>query len=191
MQKIIGILGMHGSREEHAEKMRSLGYGTIFVRSGKDFERISGLILPGGESTSFGLLLKWSNIQEIFAQKILQDRLPVYGTCAGAILLSKSGSNFSIGAIDIDVERNAYGRQIDSFKTDIFFPIFGNSAFPSIFIRAPKISRAGTGCEILGEYEGNPILVRDTEKKVLVSTFHPELTSDNRIHELFSSMIST
>ena len=120
MQKTIGILGMHGSREEHATMMESLGYQTILLREKKDYENISGIILPAGESTSFGRLLNWTDTKEIFEQKILQEHIPVFGTCAGAILLSQKGSEYGINAIDIDIKRNAYGRQVDSFGDEIF-----------------------------------------------------------------------
>lgn len=195
--KKIGILGLHGSREEHAVAMKILGYKTVLLRKKEDFSDISGIILPGGESSSFGRVLKWSGLENILKEKILQEKIPVFGTCAGAILLAKKGSDYSIGAIDIEIDRNAYGRQIDSFAQDII--IQGEEKkFHALFIRAPKIVKINTdrinredveSVEILSKESENPVLVRDTKKKILVATFHPELTKDTRIHEIFVRMI--
>ncbi|MEI7510580.1 MAG: pyridoxal 5'-phosphate synthase glutaminase subunit PdxT [Candidatus Peregrinibacteria bacterium] len=185
----IGILGFHGSREEHANSMQKLGFQTVFLRTPEDFHDIAGIILPGGESGSFGRSLLWSGVREMLAQKILQEKIPVFGTCAGSILLAKNGSEYSLGAIDMDVDRNAYGRQVDSFSTEIVLP--GEELpFHAIFIRAPKIIRVGQGCKILAEHAGNPILVHNSSQKILVSSFHPELTPDTRIHKIFAEMVS-
>lgn len=188
MRKTIGILGMHGSREEHAQMMEKLGYETRFLRSKQDFSDISGIILPGGESTSFGRLLDWTGTKEVFQMKVLQEKLPVFGTCAGSILLAKEGSEYSIGALDITVDRNAYGRQIDSFSEEVTVKNF-LSPFHAVFIRAPKIAKVSEDLEILAEHDGNPIVVKDSERNILVSTFHPELTTDTRIHEIFAQMV--
>ena len=191
MIKTIGILGMHGSREEHAAMMESLEYKTVLLREKEDYKNISGMILPGGESTSFGRLLEWTDTKKIFEQKILEEHLPVFGTCAGAILLSQKGSEYGINAIDIDVNRNAYGRQTESFSEDIVIKGIENNfqKFHAIFIRAPQINRIGKDLIVLAEYKNMPILVQDTTKNTLVSTFHPELTTDNRIHKIFADMV--
>ncbi len=188
----IGILGFHGSREEHAKMMNKLGYECLFLRTPEDFLEICGIILPGGESGSFGRVLQWSGIREILKQKILKEHIPVFGTCAGSILLAQNGSEYSFGALDIDVERNAYGRQIDSFSTEISLMLPEEDykkPFRAIFIRAPRISRVGKNCEIFATHNENPILVRDFSQKILVSTFHPELTTDDRIHKIFAEML--
>lgn len=184
----IGILGVHGSREEHAEKMQQLGCDTCFIRSLEDLEGIDGIILPGGESTSFGRLMNWSGIYTAIQNKIVKEHLPVFGTCAGAILLSASGSDFSMGALDIAVDRNAYGSQVESFSDEVFIPMF-HDTFHSLFIRAPKIVSVGESVEVLAEYNTSPVLVRSREFPFLASTFHPELTSDIRIHSFFLNMI--
>jgi 5'-phosphate synthase pdxT subunit len=188
MTKKIGILALHGSREEHAKAMEKLGYDIVFLREEKDFKNISGIILPGGESSSFGRLLEWSGIRNILEKKILEENIPTFGTCAGAILLAKKGSEYSIGAIDIEIDRNAYGRQVDSFSEEI--EIRGESEkFHALFIRAPKIIATGESVEILAKERENPVLVQNSQKNILVSTFHPELTNDTRIHEIFAEMI--
>ena len=188
-KKLIGILGIHGSREEHAEAMQKLGFEIIFLREKEDYSEISGIILPGGESSSFGRLLEWTDTRQVLEQKILKEKIPVFGTCAGAILLAKKGSEYSLGAIDIDIDRNAYGRQIDSFSDEI--DLAGESQkFHGLFIRAPKIVKIGESVEVLANYDGCPVLVLDNAQKILVSTFHPELTSDTRIHEIFAEMMT-
>ena len=187
-RKIIGILGIHGSREEHAEKMQQLGFETIFLREKEDYKNISGIILPGGESSSFGRLLEWTETRKILEKKIKEEHIPVFGTCAGAILLAQKGSEYSLQALDIDIDRNAYGRQVDSFSDEV--EIKGNpEKFHAVFIRAPKITRVGEDIEVLAKEGNTPVLVRDNQKNILASSFHPELTSDTRIHEIFAKMI--
>jgi len=191
-KKTIGILGIHGSREEHARAMQRLGFETIFLREKEDYSEISGIILPGGESSSFGRLLEWTDTRQILTQKIFQENIPVFGTCAGAILLASKGSEYSLGAVDIDIDRNAYGRQIDSFSENLEISEIREESqkFHALFIRAPKIIRVGESVEVLAKHEENPVLIRDSQKKILVSTFHPELTEDTRIHEIFAEMIT-
>lgn len=193
VKKIIGILGIHGSREEHAEAMQKLGFETVFLREKEDYENISGIILPGGESSSFGRLLEWTDTREVLRRKIVEDGIPVFGTCAGAILLAHLGSEYALDVIDIDIDRNAYGRQIDSFSDDIEIAALDNASekFHALFIRAPKISRVGEHVEVLAKYNEKPVLVQDSQKKILVSTFHPELTKDLRIHKIFAEMITS
>ncbi len=193
MKKIIGILGIHGSREEHAEMMEKLGFETRFLREKEDYAEISGIILPGGESSALGRLLEWTDTRDILTKKIVEEGIPVFGTCAGAILLAHSGSEYALDSIDIDIDRNAYGRQVDSFSEEIEISGISNDSkkFHALFIRAPKITRVGNNIKILAEERGSPVLVQDFEKKILVSTFHPELTKDTRIHEIFAKMITS
>jgi len=186
MNILIGILGIHGSREEHAEKMQELGCETVFLRNINDFENIDGIILPGGESTSFMLLLKKTGIENILKEYILERNIPTFGTCAGSILLSSFRTKNKINALDITIDRNAYGRQIDSFSDEIH--IKGEDRlFHAIFIRAPQISRVGKNITVLAEYKKNPVLIE--YKNILAATFHPELTDDIRIHQLFLDSI--
>lgn len=182
----IGILGAHGSREEHEKIMSRLGCEICFLRTQADFFEIDGIILPGGESTSFGRLIHWSGIESSLRACILEKKIPVLGTCAGAILLAFAGSEYSLGAIDIEVQRNAYGRQVDSFSESLYL-INDPVPFHSVFIRAPQIVRVGENVEVLAKYNEQPVLVR--ENNVLACTFHPELTMDDRVHRIFMDMI--
>ncbi len=185
---LIGILGVHGSREEHANHIHRLGAQTRFVRNSEDLKGIDGIIFPGGESTSFGRLMQWSGFAEVLTHKIVNEKLPVFGTCAGAILLSNSGSEFSMHALDIVVDRNAYGRQVDSFSEEISIPLFPDKPFHCIFIRAPKIASVGANAHVLARYNDYPILVQSISHPILAATFHPELTDDARIHEYFLNL---
>lgn len=187
--KTIGILGIQGAMEAHAAVIQKLGYPTVFVKTLPELQSIDGLIIPGGESTTMGKQLSWFNLLEPLRQRIL-DGMPVFGTCAGMILLAKDivGSDqLRIGTMNISVERNAYGRQIASFFTRL--PVKGSPHdVEAAFIRAPRISQLGEGVEVLSSYEGHPVLVR--EKNMLAASFHPELTDDTYIHELFIGMLS-
>jgi len=181
----IGILGVHGSREEHALALKSLGAPSIVLRSPEDFKKIDGIILPGGESTSFGRLLQWSNLLTPLKKAIFEQNIPVFGTCAGAILLSQKGSEYGLSALDIEINRNAYGRQIDSFSESIQIDT-DPTPFHAVFIRAPQILSCGKEVQILASYNKTPVLVQ--EKNRLACTFHPELTKDFRIHDRFLSL---
>ncbi len=177
---------MHGSREEHAEKMQQLGCETIFLRNEKDFEGIDGIILPGGESTSFKLLLEKTGLEKTLKKYIDEKKIATFGTCAGIILLSSSGTKNNMNVLDIAIDRNAYGRQIDSFSDEIEIEGFSKK-FHAIFIRAPQIKSIGENIKVLARYDNKPILVQS--ENILAATFHPELTNDKRIHEIFYNMI--
>lgn len=183
---LIGILGAHGSREEHADILHSLGVQTVLVKTPEDLNGLRGIVLPGGESTSFGRLIEWSGLQDALYTKIKDEKLPAFGTCAGAILLAKTGSEFAMNAIDIEIDRNAYGRQVDSFSEDIFISeIATEISFHALFIRAPQITSVGADAKVLASYRQKPVLVQSTTHPVLAATFHPELTLDARIHHYF------
>ncbi|MFC1599955.1 pyridoxal 5'-phosphate synthase glutaminase subunit PdxT [Patescibacteria group bacterium] len=167
----IGVLALQGAFAEHVDILTNIGVQTREVRVKDDLNGLDGLVIPGGESTTMNLL-----IGEI---KKAMKKLPIFGTCAGAIILAQ---NF----MDIEVERNAYGSQLDSFEDD--FQVLGHN-FHGIFIRAPKITKVGPDVEVLAENSKDEIvLVR--EKNYLASTFHPELTEDTKIHEYFLEMIT-
>lgn len=181
---------MQGAYHKHSLMVESLGAEAIEVRTAEDIEKISGLIIPGGESTVMSKLLARNGLIDPLRDRAING-MPVFGTCAGMIMLAKEVDDFNLplpGLMDISVHRNAYGRQLESFEAS--FPVNGLGDFPvtGIFIRAPKITRCGAGVEILAEYEDVPVLVR--ENNYLASSFHPELTGDSRIHSLFLSMIS-
>ncbi len=169
--------------------MESLGYETVEVRTIDELLSVDCLIIPGGESTVMGKLLVKNNLMETLRNRIL-DGMPVFGTCAGMILMSRAIKDMdqpSLGVLDITVERNAYGRQLESFETELDVSVISGGTFPGIFIRAPKIVSAGSGVDILAELDSVPVLVR--RSNMLAASFHPELSGDRRIHEFFASMV--
>jgi 5'-phosphate synthase pdxT subunit len=192
MQKI-GILALQGDFEAHGRTLTRLGADPIFVRTAADLDTVDALVIPGGESTTMLKLLLAENLLAPLAA--FGRRRPIFGTCAGAILLAAGVSNpeqEGLGLLDIDVERNAYGRQIDS-RVARFTPEaeFAARTHPgemeAVFIRAPVIRRVGPQARVLARYQGDPVLVE--QGKHLAATFHPELTADSRVHELFLSKL--
>jgi len=190
----IGILAIQGSVIEHKRALEKLGVIVTEVRLPEDLKGISGIIIPGGESTTISKLIKRFGFFEVLKKQIVNG-LPVWGTCAGAILLAKKviGKNppLTLGLMDIEVDRNAYGRQLQSFvknvsfKSEIRNPKFEN--FKGIFIRAPKIRPLPkSDVEILAECDGEPVMLR--QKNMLVTSFHPELTDDLFVHQYFLDM---
>lgn len=191
MNKIIGILGMQGAITEHQEILIQIPHTkTRIVKTAKDLDCIDGLILPGGESTAIGKLLDYFSLKEILQQKIISG-LPVFGTCAGLILLAKNienQTNTHLATMDITVKRNGYGSQLDSFSTNLLIPtIDKNMPIPLVFIRAPYITKTNKDVQILATLDNKIIAAR--QKNMLVSSFHPELTCDLRFHQYFLSMI--
>ncbi|MDO8389289.1 MAG: pyridoxal 5'-phosphate synthase glutaminase subunit PdxT [Actinomycetota bacterium] len=180
------MLALQGAFVAHERALRSLGVSTRQIRTPADLANVRGLVMPGGESTTMSKLLDSSGIFDEM-DRLLADGFPVFGTCAGMILLAREvldgrADQRSFGVIDIGVRRNGYGRQVDSFETDI--PVQGLSApFHAVFIRAPKVERVGDGVQVLAQYEGVPVLAR--QGNVTVASFHPELTADARLHEQF------
>ncbi|RSL14737.1 pyridoxal phosphate synthase yaaE subunit [Edaphobacter aggregans] len=183
----IGILALQGAYEAHAKTLRTLGATPRLVRLPADLEGIDGLIMPGGESTT---MLKFLERHDFFdTLKTFVQTTPTFGTCAGAILLATDVENptqKSLAALDITVERNAYGRQIDStiLHADSKLP---GGPLEMVFIRAPRITRTGEAVETLATREANPVLVR--QGHILAATFHPELSHDTRVHELFLNLV--
>ena len=191
MNKIIGILGMQGAIAEHQEILLQIPHTkTRIVKTAKDLDCIDGLILPGGESTAIGKLLDYFSLKEILQQKIISG-LPVFGTCAGLILLAKNienETNTHLATMDITVKRNGYGSQLNSFSTNLLIPtIDKNMPIPLVFIRAPYITKTSKDVQILATLDNKIIAAR--QKNMLVSSFHPELTCDLRFHQYFLSMI--
>ena len=186
----IGILALQGAFAEHAKVLEKLGVVSVEIRNLDDFQKhqsdLSGLILPGGESTTMGKLLRDQNMLIPLRGAILND-LPVFGTCAGLILLAKkitSQEESHLATMDIVVERNAYGRQLGSFYTEA--ECKGVGQIPMTFIRGPIISSVGEGVEILATVDDQ--IVAAKEKNMLVTSFHPELTDDARLHQYFINM---
>jgi 5'-phosphate synthase pdxT subunit len=189
---IIGVLALQGAFAEHIQRLKQLGTETRIVRLPHDLSDLDGLIIPGGESTTIGKLLELYDLMAPVQHFALEK--PVWGTCAGMILMAKDiGAQQPIlGVMDIVVERNAFGRQIDSFITKLIVPDIQDGVskpFPAVFIRAPKIVEAKGTAKIIAKLENNtPVAVR--QGKLLATAFHPELTDDLRFHEYFLSFIT-
>ncbi len=179
----IGVLAVQGAVREHILCLNRLGVEAVPVRRPADLADLSGLILPGGESTAQWRLLSRAELVEPL-RKALAEGLPAFGTCAGLILLAREITNWPeryFGVLDVSVERNATGRQVDSFEARV--SVDGLGEVQVVFIRAPAIRRVGPKVEVLGVYEGEPVLVR--QGSALGATFHSELTGDLQVHELF------
>jgi len=188
---LIGILSLQGAFKAHELAVRECGASTLHVRTPDDLDRVDALVMPGGESTTMSHLLTTSNLFDPIAKR-LSDDMPVFGTCAGMILLAQKVHDArpdqrSFAALDIDVRRNAYGRQVDSFECDLSVTDL-DEEFHAVFIRAPRVERIGEGVEVLARHDGTPVLVR--QGRMMAASFHPELTPDVRIHERFLSMVT-
>jgi len=184
--RLVGVLALQGAFAAHQRALESAGATTRQVRQPGDLAGIDALVMPGGESTTMSRLLTTSGLFDDI-KALLSDGLPVFGTCAGMILLATEvldgrSDQLSFGAIDITVQRNGYGRQIDSFETDLDVVGF-DTPFHAVFVRAPKVVAIGTNVEVIAEYDGVPVVVR--QGHVMVASFHPELTGDARLHAKF------
>jgi len=186
---LVGVLALQGAFDSHQSRLGELGVPTRQVRTPRDLTGIDALVMPGGESTTMSKLLVSSGLFEPL-QELIHDGLPVFGTCAGMILLAtriEDGrpDQRSFAAIDIDVQRNGYGRQVDSFETELTVDGLDTETRPfhGVFIRAPKVVRVGAGVDILAEHDGFPVLLR--QGSVTVASFHPELAGDHRLHAQF------
>ncbi len=181
---VIGVLALQGDYEAHAAALERAGAGPREVRRAADLDGLDGLVIPGGESTSMLRLMEYYGLMP--ALRAFGASRPVFGTCAGAILLAAEVLNPpqpSLALMDMTVERNAYGRQLDSRVARIAGHELGGGEMEAVFIRAPIIRRAGDGCRVLATYQGNPVLVESDLH--LAATFHPELAPDDRIHRRF------
>ncbi len=190
----IGLLALQGAFAEHIEVLHRLDTETTEVRLPKDLKDIDGLIIPGGESTT---ILKLMGIYELInpLKERARDGFPIWGTCAGMICLAKRVLNSQesvlnpLELMDIDVKRNAFGRQVDSFEVDLPIAVLGEKPFHAVFIRAPLISQAGPDVNILARLP-NGTVVAAQQNNLLVTSFHPELTDDLRLHEYFLKIAS-
>ena len=191
----IGVLALQGDFAEHLSMLRQTGTGVREVRLPEQLEGLDGLIIPGGESTTIGKLAATFGL--IDPLRDFAVRHPVWGTCAGAIFLSRDAQRDQplLGVMDITVERNAFGRQVDSFETNVLFPVLDDPQRPfhAVFIRAPLIASAGKGVEILAQLsasrdQGRARIVAARQGHLLATSFHPELTGDDRFHRYFLSL---
>jgi len=174
----IGVLAVQGNFREHAAVLRRLGAEPVEVRLPAHLEGLDGLIIPGGESTAIGRLMRLYGLDEA----VRECGGPIFGTCAGMILLDRD----HLGVGDYSTERNAFGRQVKSFEADLEIGD-GDEPLRAVFIRAPWLEEAGPGVEVLAEVDGHPVLAR--EGRLLVAAFHPELTDDTRVHERFLHIV--
>ena len=188
----IGILALQGDVREHATALRDVGAEPVEVRLPRDLVGLDGLILPGGESTTMRKLIDLYGLREPILA-LARAGAPMYGTCAGMILLAEriaDGEEPVLGLLDITVQRNAYGRQLDSFEADLSIPSLGDEPLHGVFIRAPVVSEVGPSVEVLArDPDGRPIAVR--QGRVMATAFHPELTRDRRLHRLLLELIGS
>jgi 5'-phosphate synthase pdxT subunit len=176
---LIGVLALQGAFREHARMLRAAGAEVVEVRLPEQLEGLDGLVIPGGESTT---ILKLASLYGL-DEAIREFAAPVFGTCAGMILVDRD----HLGLADFVVDRNAYGRQVASFEADLAL-VGEERPFRGVFIRAPRVRDVGPEVEVLAELDGEPVLLRDG--RVLVAAFHPELTDDARIHERFIQLVT-
>ena len=188
----VGVLALQGDVREHIAALLSCGVDAVAVRRDHEIESIDALVLPGGESTTIAQLAEFFGIFEQIKNKI-QNGLPVYGSCAGMILLAdqildaKEGQK-SFGGLDITVRRNAFGRQVDSFESDITFNDGSAELIRAVFIRAPWVEKVAGSVQVLAAIDSHPVAVRS--ETALATSFHPEITGDNRIHRYFIEQVA-
>jgi len=186
----IGVLAIQGDFEEHKRVMEGLGVEAPEVRLPHELDGIDGLIIPGGESTTIAQLIDIYDFRSALRQKA-EEGMPVWGTCAGMIVLAGRLTDHRpepLGIMDIVVTRNAFGRQVDSFETDLDIAGLSEAPFRAVFIRAPAVNEIGSGVSVLASLEdGRPVAVQ--QERLLATSFHPELTDDSRVHELFVRIV--
>ncbi len=186
----IGVLALQGAFREHGRALVKAGVTARQVRRRSELEGIDGLVIPGGESTTIGkLMVSYHLLQPV--RELAAAGMLVFGTCAGLVMLAREvieDDQPLLGLMDIKVRRNAFGRQVKSFEAPLEVPALGGEPFPGIFIRAPWIESAGPMVEILAKFEGHPVAAR--QDRLLVTAFHPELTDDLRLHQLFLEMLA-
>lgn len=188
---VVGLLALQGAFREHGVVMSKLGASTREIRQRKDVAGIDALILPGGESTTIGKLLAELDIMDVLRERIAQG-MPVYGSCAGLILLCRDieqSTQPRLGVLDATVRRNAFGSQVDSFEAPLHMEGIGEAPYTAVFIRAPFLTRVGEGVRVLAAVNGQPVAVQ--QGSLLATSFHPELTSDTRVHRYFLRMCAS
>ena len=188
----VGVLALQGDVREHIQSLLACGVEAVAVRRAQEIEKVDALVLPGGESTTIAQLAEVFGIFDLIKEKI-KNGMPVYGSCAGMILLAneildaKEGQK-SFGGLDITVRRNAFGRQVDSFETDIAFNDGSEQLIHAVFIRAPWVEKTSDSVEVLASVDAHPVAVRS--KTALATSFHPELTGDHRVHRYFIEQVA-
>lgn len=189
MTKKIGVLALQGSLSEHRQALESLGCEVVEIRKPSDLIDINGLVIPGEESTTLSKLLQTDKLGEKI-KELASQNLPIFGTCAGMIVLSKNIENsdlYSLGLMDVKVQSNAFVSQVANFETHLEVPALGKDPIRAVFIRAPYIKEVAPNVGILAEYEGKIVFAR--QGNMIASAFHPELTEDRRVHQYFLSIV--
>jgi len=185
----IGVLALQGAVAEHIQMLSALETEVIPVRTPSELDGLDALVIPGGESTTISKLLSDYGLMQPI-RELAEQGFPIFGTCAGLVLLAKRVSNLEmepIGVMDIEVKRNAFGRQVDSFEANLEIPALHNGTFHGVFIRAPIIEKTENGVEVLCQLNDKPVAVR--QGKLLACAFHPELTDDLRLHRYFLDIV--
>ncbi len=186
----VGVLSFQGDFARHAARLEELGADVVSVRTPEAISQIDGLVIPGGESTTIGMLMDRFGLLDAARKAAEEEDLAIFGTCAGAILLAKDIRNSDqprLGLMEMEVERNAYGRQVDSFEASFASEVFREEPLRGVFIRAPIIRSIRPPVETIASYEELPVVVR--QGTLLAATFHPELTGDTRLHSYFLEMV--
>lgn len=191
MRPAVGVLSLQGDVDEHALALERAGARALAVKTPAQLEAVDALVIPGGESTTVVRLLERFGLNEPIRIRT-RAGMPLWGTCMGFILAAHDvadSDQATLGLIDVTIRRNAFGRQIESAEIPLSIPVLGSEPFPAIFIRAPWVERVGPGVEVLAQREGHPVMVR--AGNVLGTSFHPELTSDPRVHRYFLSLLAS
>ncbi|NDH13185.1 MAG: pyridoxal 5'-phosphate synthase glutaminase subunit PdxT [Actinobacteria bacterium] len=183
----IGVLALQGDVREHARSLSDCGVSASLVRRASELERVDALVIPGGESTTIAKLARTFGLFDDISARI-KNGMPTYGSCAGMILLANQVLDAIVGqetfgGLDVTVRRNAFGRQVDSFESDLTFDGITEIPVRAVFIRAPWVENVGIGVTVLAQVQGHPVAVR--QGSIFATSFHPELTGDNRIHKYF------
>jgi 5'-phosphate synthase pdxT subunit len=185
----IGVLALQGAFREHCRMLEKCGVSAVEIRKPAELDEVSGLVIPGGESTTIGkLMVEWGLMEKIKSR--VAQGMGIYGTCAGMIMLAKEIAESSqprLALMDVVVRRNAFGRQRESFEADMYVPELGDEPIRAVFIRAPYIEEAGPNVQVLAKVKEKSVIAR--QGKLLATAFHPELTEDERIHRYFISML--
>ena len=193
MKPVVGVLALQGDVPEHLRALEAVGAAPVAVRRPDELDRIGGLVIPGGESTTLWRLSVAFDMLDPL-RKLISEGLPAFGSCAGMIMLAERltdgvAGQQTYGGIDMTVRRNAFGRQVDSFERDIALAGLGDGRLRAVFIRAPWVEQTGTGVSVLGTDQGTGRIVAVRQGQLLATAFHPELTQDRRIHQLFVDIV--
>ena len=189
----VGVLALQGDVREHVEALGDLGVDANLVKLPRDLEDLQGIIIPGGESTTIGKLMVFYDLLEPIRDRICAGKLAVWGTCAGMILLAKNVDGHDqplFRVMDVDIQRNAFGSQIDSFESEVVIRSIEGGPFPAVFIRAPVVRSVGPNVDVLGRLPSDGSIVAIQQERMFATAFHPEIVKDRRLHRYFLTLCS-